>query len=166
VSGRIVSIAGAAGFVRLLATAAVALALLGGAGCRDSQVLTHSFADMAEARAAGAVERGWMPAILPPGAHDIRIAHDEATSRRWGLFSFGTGDDDVLKATLGSERTFAGLAADAPPRIEWWPIALRGTLDSGQLAATGLRAHTVAGNEGLVVAVNWNQRRAYYWTPR
>jgi hypothetical protein len=151
---------------RLSIPCAVVLAVLAAAGCRDSGVLTHSFADMAEARAAGAVERGWMPDILPSGAHDIRIAHDEATPRRWGLFNFGAGDGDVLKATLGPERSFAGLAADAPPRIEWWPVALRGTLDAGQLAATGLQAHTVPRNAGLVVAVNWSQRRAYYWTPR
>jgi hypothetical protein len=121
---------------------------------------------MAEARAAGAVDRGWLPGLVPPGAHDIRAAHDEGGShRRWGLFSFQPEDADVLRGRLGSELSFEGVGVDAPPRIEWWPVALRGTLDAERVAATGLKGYQVSGDE-LVAAVNWNQRRAYYWSPR
>jgi hypothetical protein len=136
------------------------------AACRDLQVVTHSFASMAEARREGAVERGWLPALVPPGAYDIREAHDEADSgRRWGLFSFQAEDAAALRSKLGPEMSFRGQRAEAPPRIEWWPVQLRGMLDADLLGSTGLTAYPVMG-ERLVAAVNWNQRRAYYWSPR
>jgi hypothetical protein len=142
----------------------IAAALLSGvmlAGCGDLEVVTNTYATAEEARPA--VERGWIPDILPGGAHDIREAHDDAGSRRWGLFSFREEDADVLRSRLGEEISLTGLRADAPPRIEWWPILLRGPLDGERLSATGLKGYSVSGQQ-LVLAVNWNQRRAYYWS--
>lgn len=147
--------------VRLALTVCAFLA----SGCGDLNVVTNTYADMAEARAAGAVERGWLPEFVPDRAYEIREAHDEGSRRRWGLFNFRPEDADALRARLGAELTFAGVGVDAPPRIEWWPVALRGTLDGERIAATGLRGYPVTGDE-LVAAVNWNQRRAYYWSPR
>lgn len=132
--------------------------------CRNLEVVTNSYATMAEARQSGAVERGWLPEMLPTGAHDIREAHDDAVKRRrWGLFSFRPEDADFLRGRLGSEISLAGVACDAPARIEWWPVLLRGTLDPDSLAATGLKGYSATGDR-VVVAVNWNQRRAYYWS--
>ena len=134
--------------------------------CQDLEVVTNTYNTLADARSSGAIERGWIPAFVPAGAHDIREAHDQAsTRRRWGLFSFRPEDDDELKARLGSETSFEGMGTDAPPRIEWWPVLLRGTLNPVQLAATGLKGYAVPGDD-LIVAVNWNQRRAYYWSRR
>ena len=129
--------------------------------CGDIDVVTNAYASAAEARPA--VEKGWIPAILPPGAHDIREAHDNAGRRRWGLFSFRQEDVNALRQQLGPELSLTGVRADAPPRIEWWPILLRGDLDGEGLAATGLKGYPVSGQQ-LVIAVNWNQRRAYYWS--
>jgi len=148
------------------AVLAAAILACAPAGCGDIDVVTNTFATLAEARAAGAVERGWVPELLPPGAHDIREAHDEgSTKRRWGLFSFQPADDEPLRRRLGAEMNLGGTAAEAPPRIEWWPILLRGQLDGERVAATGLKGYQVTGDR-LVAAVNWNQRRAYYWSPR
>ena len=134
--------------------------------CADLDVVTNTFTTMAEARAAGAIERGWLPELVPPGAHDIREAHDQGgTRRRWGLFSFRDEDAEALRAKLGPEMSFSGLGVDAPPRIEWWPVQLRGNLDAERIAATGMKGYRAAGDE-LVAGVNWNQRRAYYWSPR
>ena len=129
--------------------------------CGDSEVVTNSFETADEARPA--MERGWIPAILPAGAHDIREAHDTRGPRRWGLFSFREEDAEMLRGRLGGELSLSGIRADAPPRIEWWPILLRGSLDGERLAATGLKGYPIAGQQ-LVIAVNWNQRRAYYWS--
>ena len=133
------------------------------AGCGDLEVVTNTYSTLADARAAGAIERGWLPAWVPSGAHDIREAHDEGGSgRRWGLFSFALEDTPTLRGRLGAESGFEGLKVDAPPRIEWWPVALRGSLNAETLASTGLRGYRLP--DGLAVGVNWNQRRAYYWT--
>ena len=137
--------------------------LIAAAGCRDLDVVTESYATLAEATADGAVARGYLPQGLPPGTHDIREAHDTQSARRWGLFDFPPGEADALRALLGPEMSLQGLHVDAPPRIEWWPILLRGSLNDDQIRATGARAY--AAREGpLIFGVNWKQGRAYYWT--
>ena len=134
--------------------------------CHNLQVVTNTYNTLAEARSSGAIERGWIPGFLPEGAYEIREAHDQASARRrWGIFNFGQQDEAGLRDRLGSEVRFEGLGTDAPPRIEWWPVLLRGTLDQAQLAATGLKGYALPG-DNLIVAVNWNQRRAYYWSRR
>jgi hypothetical protein len=141
----------------------IAIIVLTLAGCRDIDVVTESYASLKEAAASGAIERGWLPRMLPEGARDIREAHDLDSNRRWGLFDFPQSDAAALRAALGSEISLAGHSCNPPRRIEWWPVMLRERLDAEQIAATGLRAY--AAREGdLVFAVNWNQGRAYYWT--
>jgi hypothetical protein len=141
----------------------IVAALLSG-GCRDLEVVTNTHATLDEARRAGAVERGWVPQWLPPGAREIREAHDLDTNRRWGLFNFPSDDVASLRSALGPEIEIDGQRVDAPRRIEWWPIILRGLLDGDQIALTGLKAHARP-DEGLTVVVNWRQGRAYYFTP-
>jgi hypothetical protein len=63
---------------------AILIAVTG--ACRDLDVVTEAYATLAEAQAAGAVDRGWLPRGLPPGTRDVRVAHDLDSSRRWGLF--------------------------------------------------------------------------------
>jgi hypothetical protein len=134
------------------------------AGCRDVAVVTASYATLAEAQAAGAIERGWIPGVVPPGAHDIREAHDPDTNRRWGLFSFTGADVAPLEAVLQPEETtLAGVECDIPARIEWWPVLLRNTLSADSIKAAGLKAYK-ARQGSLIVVVNWNQGRAYYWS--
>ena len=137
--------------------------ILAVAGCRDINVVTEQYATLQEAEASGAVERGWLPRGLPPGAHEIREAHDLDSNRRWGLFSFSQRDGDTLRTILGSEISLAGHSCSPPRRIEWWPVLLREQLDSEKIAATGLKAYPMRESD-LIFAVNWNQRRAYYWT--
>jgi len=131
--------------------------------CRDVDVVTESYGTLAEATAEGAASRGWLPQPLPPGTREIRIAHDLDSSRRWGLFDFPRAEGDTLRAILADEISLAGLTCTPPRRIEWWPRLLREQLDAERIAATGLKAYAVRGSD-LIVAVNWDQGRAYYWT--
>lgn len=135
------------------------------ASCRNADVVTASYANLDEAQNAGAVREGWMPAGLPSGAYDIRAAHDASGSRRWGLFSFPPDQASALQRLLETDETsLTGEVCDAPGRIEWWPIVLRGQLDGERIRATGLRGYRST-DGSLLFAVNWKQRRAYYWTP-
>ena len=132
-------------------------------GCRDRDIITNSYASLAEAREAGAPDRGDIPPGMPEGAHDIRTASDLDSGRRWGLFNFLAQDADALRAMLSAEETsLAGVECDIPGRIEWWPILLRGTVDAGQAKAAGLQSYRTR-QGGLFVVVNWKQGRAYYW---
>jgi hypothetical protein len=137
---------------------------LGVLGCRNVDVVTASYATLEEARRDGAIARGWIPEGLPPGTHEIREAHDLDSNRRWGLFNFPMEESDVLRRLLkAQERPLAGMRLDAPARIEWWPVLLRGALNPETIAATGLQAYESI-NGDLIFIVNWKQGRAYYWS--
>ena len=134
------------------------------AGCSGRDVRTATFATFEEARTAGAVDQGWIPAVLPERAYELRAAYAMNGSQRWGLFNFRAQDVEALRAALQPEEISLGQTTlDVPGRIEWWPLILRGRVDAERARATGLRAYA-AKSAPLVFAVNWNQGRAYYWT--
>jgi len=146
-----------------LAALAALAAGLGASACRNLDVVTASYATLAQARAAGAIERGWVPEGLPEGSYELREAHDLDSNRRWGLFSFPQAQRDTLRALLQPEEmSLSGVRVDIPARIEWWPILFRGPLDDEQIRTAGLKAHRAAQGD-LVFVVNWEQGRAYYW---
>ena len=144
-----------------LAIAVTAIGLSG--ACRDIDVRTEAYATLAEAQAAGAVDRGWLPRGLPPGTRDLRVAYDLDSNRRWGLFEFPPAEGTALRALTGSEISLDGLECNPPGRVEWWPILLRQRLDGERIKATSLRGYS-AKEADLILAVNWAQGRAYYWT--
>jgi hypothetical protein len=136
------------------------------AACSAVNSQTNSFATIDEARRAGAVEKGWVPAWLPPGSHDLREAHVPGTPSLWGIVNFPEAEADALRQALHPEEVpLDGLRVEAPGRIEWWPIELRGALNGERLGMVGIRAYR-ARQQDLIVAVNWKQGRAYYWSPR
>jgi hypothetical protein len=133
------------------------------AACSGINSQTYSYATLAEAERAGAMTNGWIPRGLPPGTHDIRAAQVPGTVKRWGIINFPSGEADVLRALLEpTEMSLEGQHAEAPARIEWWPIALRGEINGERLTTTHIHGYRTK-QGGLVFAVNWNQGRAYYW---
>jgi hypothetical protein len=149
---------------RLARVVALCAVLIGGCTSLNSQ--TASYNTLEEARRAGAITSGLLPDGLPPGTRDIRTAHVPGSTEQWGLFNFPPGEADVLKRLLASaEVSLAGQYIEVPGRIEWWPVALRGDLDAEQIGITGLRAYRTT-DQSRIVAVNWKQGRAYYWSAR
>jgi hypothetical protein len=131
--------------------------------CSGNNAQTNSFNTLADAQQGGAIEQGLLPDRLPPGTRDIRIGHGSGQVRSWGLFNFPPDQADALKQILRpDELPLEGTTVDVPGRIEWWPRALRGTLNAEQLAITGLKAYSTA-DGARILAVNWSQGRAYYW---
>jgi hypothetical protein len=144
----------------------VAVCTLLAAGCTSLNSQTNSFNTLEDARRAGAISSGLLPDGLPPGTRDIRTVHVPGSTKRWGLFNFPPGEGEGLKRILAPEDVpLAGQYLEVPGRIEWWPVALRGALDAERIAITGLRAYRTT-DQSLVVAVNWKQGRAYYWSAR
>jgi hypothetical protein len=132
--------------------------------CRNSNVLTASYATLDEARASGAVAGGYLPDGLPPSARDIREAHDPDSRERWALFSFSPTEAGQLRAIVGAQEvSLDGEQCEVPGRLEWWPILLRGRLDAERIRSTGLLTYR---NGDRLFAVNWSQGRAYLWTSR
>ena len=145
------------------AIAAAAVIMLSVPACGNVDVVTDAYGTLAEAQRAGAVERGWLPKGLPPGTRELRVAHDLDSNRRWGLFDFPQEEGEALRGLVGPELSFDGLTCTPPRRIEWWPMLLRNQLDAARIQATGLRGYTVKDSD-LILAINWAQGRAYYWT--
>ena len=149
---------------KALLTALVAVVVL--AGCSGPTVHTMTYATVAEARASGAIDRGWVPSDIPDSAYELRAAYAVDGWERWGLFNFPPGEAHALKRILETEETpLAGTRMEIPSRIEWWPVILRGNLDAERIATTGLLAYR-SRSGGRMFGVNWNQGRAYYWATR
>jgi hypothetical protein len=141
---------------RVLAVLSVTLLV---AGCSGLSVKSGVYASVDEARAAGAIEHGWVPDGLPPGTSDLREGH-LADGGLWGAFSFVTARSAALQARLTPEIVSGTLACHAPGRLEWWPRILHSPIDVGHLRAIGFHVYKTA---GLIYAVNWGEGRAYYW---
>ena len=87
------------------------------------------------------------------------------TPQRWGVIEFPQSEEASLRALLQPEEIpLDGQRCEVPGRVEWWPVILRGTLSGERVAATQLRAYRARQGD-LMFAVNWNQGRAYFWTP-
>ncbi len=65
----------------------LAAVALSGLSCQER--VESQYATAAAARAAGAVERGWLPSWLPPDAHEIRDVHDVDTNVVFATFRQG-----------------------------------------------------------------------------
>jgi hypothetical protein len=140
---------------------AAPLFLVFAACCAGIETKTGVYASVAEARAAGAIERGWIPEGLPASATDLREAH-HGDRQQWGVFVFPPADAAPVHALVEAEITATPPPCDPPGRLEWWPRILRSPLDLAQVHSTGLRLYR--GRDGrLTYAVNWNQGKAYYW---
>ncbi|MGB7371540.1 hypothetical protein [Erythrobacter sp.] len=63
---------------------ATSVLLLLFAGCGEQ--IDETYPTYADARSAGAVERGWVPAFVPMSASDIVDSHDLDTNRQTLLF--------------------------------------------------------------------------------
>ena len=132
------------------------------AGCAGVRSESDVFATIQEAQTAGAVDRGWVPAGLPPGTTDLRDGHvPEGT--HWGRFSFPPSQGNALRPLLGAEIAGEPPPCDPPRRFEWWPRLLRTPIDVTKAHETGLHLYT-ARDGTRIFAVNWNQGQGYYWS--
>ena len=101
------------------------------AACSDWQ--ESSFTSTAAAEAAGAVARGWLPAILPPGATTIREIHNLDSGFSYACFfvdprQLGAVRELLQKEqakTAGPRRLPSPPKRGFPPTIPtWWPAEL------------------------------------------
>jgi hypothetical protein len=130
------------------------------AGCGDLRVKMGVYANLDEARKAGALASGWVPEGLAPGTSDLREGH-LPDGRHWGSFTFAAGEDASLRALLGNEITTGTLACEPPGRLEFWPRVLHGSVDVERVRSTGFKLYS--GRDSRTYAINWGQGRAYYW---
>ncbi len=117
--------------------------------------VTH-FANLTEARDAGAIERGWIPSFMPASSEEIREVHDIDTNAQW--MRFRVADLGELDGVC-EERLSARPALPRDPgraHSRWWPGRL-GEYDPETW-------HTAWCPGWLVVDPETND--AYHWNSR
>jgi len=139
----------------------VALAGLSLLACSGIQVQVGVYQTLEEARAAGAIEHGWVPRGLPESTSDLREGH-LPDGRLWGAFSFDPARKDALESLVATEITSGSVDCDPPGRLAWWPPILRSPIDLERLKATGFQIYRGRDSD-QTLAINWRHGRAYYW---
>lgn len=82
----------AAGFVALVALALVGIFALGLFALAHFENPSSRFGTYEELKAAGLIERGWVPEQLPKSAIGIEESHDIDTNHGWASFKYKPGD--------------------------------------------------------------------------
>ncbi|WP_372015496.1 hypothetical protein [Pseudoxanthomonas sp. 10H] len=101
-----------------MGTPALVVAGLGLSACAFERP-ESSYASLADAGRSGAVEKGWIPAWLPPEAVDIREVHDIDTNESMLAFSY----DPRQGWRLSGHCQPVDVARVPSPRFSrrWWP---------------------------------------------
>jgi hypothetical protein len=87
-------------------------AVLSLGGCGDN--IEESYATWAEAKRAGAVERGWLPRFVPTSARDIHDAHDLDTNGQRLTFNL---PPEAVQPMLDSFSLTTSCGESLPPRL-------------------------------------------------
>jgi hypothetical protein len=137
----------------------VAVAALVAVSCGETRV-SH-YATMAEARRAGAIERGWVPPFLPETTTSIRESHNIDTNETWGTFRFSDADSTALKRAL-VEIDPTGQHVRRPSGLPDWPRELEGQLAREALRRSGLETFK-ASSEDVFVALDRKAGSGFFW---
>jgi hypothetical protein len=134
-------------FPCVLAAASVVLA-----ACAET--VDESYATFADAQAAGAVVRGWVPEWLPVSASNIREAHNLDTNSFMVRFAVPKGTD--LQLPKACEPVALNVPPSPPFRRTWWP---------SDVPATSLATHRHAffGCGNSFVAFSAAQGEGFVW---
>lgn len=108
------------------------------------------------------IENGWLPSGLPPSASDIRERHDLDTNETWATFAFSASERSRFEGELiENDETIAVRR----PGVSWWPAGLLGSVRGEALRRQKLVAYRSRSRSGAYFFVDWEQGRAYYWSP-
>lgn len=85
-----------------------------------------SYATYEEAKADGAMRRGWIPAFVPASATDLKESHNLDTNESWLTFRFAEADREGLaEALTPADAGEVQFPRGKPTRQrDWWPLTL------------------------------------------
>jgi len=129
-----------------------------------SDVTESSYSSLSNAKDRGAVERGWVPALLNEEIFNIREIHNIDTNERWGTFQFTKGKNpvDTSKLTTVSAAEVAKQAF-REPAVSWWPSILRLPIAELKLSQSGFQIYTDS-EARLLFAYNSGKGIGYFWS--
>jgi hypothetical protein len=145
----------------------VILVLLGlGAAMSILETPVEEYSSFAEAREAGAVERGWLPSFLPPHATHLREAHNIDTNERWIAFTAPPQELRIMVARFSilPYRNARATAVDRSWRVGGdWPPELSKTFWHTP-RSTDLLSYHLSEEADYCVAIEWRTGRAWVWS--
>jgi len=77
-----------------------------------SDVQVNKYSDKETVKKNQAIERGWVPAILPESAYDISETHDLDTNELFGSFQYKEKDEESLLKNMTA-------SPDENTTLEW-----------------------------------------------
>ena len=126
----------------------------------------EEYSSLAEARAAGAIDRGWIPDFLPPSATHLRQVSDLDTNERWLAFMAPLPELRAMASRLAplsyedARRTAVDrswvVGGDWPPELSkrFWHTP----------RSTSLLSYHISKAERYCVAIEWRTGRAWGWS--
>ena len=116
---------------------------------------------MADARRAGAVDRGWLPDILPERAANVRERHNIDTNETGCVFKLAAPEATTLRETLAPlKQSDLSARTVRAPGVEWWPRVLEGKLDAAAIEKAGMKVYT---SGPLLFALEADERRGFMY---
>jgi len=130
---------------------AILLLALMTTSCFETEV--NQYPNLKDAVSDGAVQRGWVPDILPRSAKSISEKHDFATNEIWARFEFDVVDRTRFIEML--ERVNVGsLKCIRPPSVEWWPDEF----------SSDFSIYRTRSGRAIYFAVSHRSGEAFYWS--
>jgi hypothetical protein len=128
-----------------------------------TEIKTESYANYAEAEAAGLFDRGWVPAFVPRSAGAIAVTYDIDTNNRCSRVDLNPADAPGLQAAL-EESGYAAFDGELPA-LPTGILAPRGCPFRLTDAASG---DIVLRNSGLlydeIATIDTSRGMLYLWT--
>ncbi|GAA5010725.1 hypothetical protein FNZ56_01280 [Pseudoluteimonas lycopersici] len=136
--------------------ALVASAAAVACSCSTSDVLDASYATRADAVAAGAIERGWIPAWVPVEATQLREVHDSDTNE--SALSFSLPSNLAWEPSASCRPADGGEFPEPAFRRTWLP-------DNYQRYAFYSCPSGTTGSVPMIaaIAVTQDKKRVLYW---
>jgi hypothetical protein len=123
-------------------SAFIAVFAIGFAGCSDIMSSSHA----TRAAAEDTIQRGWIPAVLPASAVQIRESHNIDTNVGHGTFGFAASDAEQFRAALTLVPPDQPLRAHRVSRSEFED-----------------RGYTFYQHKDFDMAIDWSRRIGEFW---
>jgi len=109
-------------------------------GCYDT--VTTSYDNTDEIKKDRAIERGWIPSIIPKSAYTINEQHDLDTNVCKGTFLFKDEDKNVFKENLGNQ--------------------VKGKVKTGLIEKYKITEFSIYQWENFILSVDWTKNKAEF----
>ena len=115
----------------------------------------------------GAIERGWIPVIVPATATEIHEQHDLDTNNVWIRFSMQNLDRDRILSGLTrlSHEEILRIKSSKPYNVDWW---FEGLIQQHPANDNALNAEIYAvkcgGRKKGYIAFDRTSQKVYYWS--